>query len=313
MKIAGSPTLVPQRHRNSADHAAVLDGIDFNKFKPTKHFTQDNADILGRLASGSYSDPADQQAHLPAGTKFTFLDSKNNASLGIPAPDSGTQVTLIETKKALLVAARGTSPPWSGENSDDSEWKDFETDMVAVPVTNYDGSGKVHKGFKDGADGIWDQLKPHLETALKTHKAIHMSGHSLGGAIALLLADRMVFETGAIPDSVIRMGAPDTGWKEQAKHLEEVGIAGRTYNFKNCTDPVPGILKGSVEAGKEIYFNRHGLADISGGDHKLDKTLGAGGDVFHGHPDPTHRHACLGYNVLISSRDNTAVLKQVEN
>lgn len=313
MKISGSPTLTPTRRRGSAEHAKVLDGIDFNKFKPSKHFCQDNADILARLASGSYCDPADQQAHLPSSVRFTFLDSKNNESLGIPVADSGTQVTLIETPKALMVAARGTTPPWNQENSDGSEWKDFETDMVAVPVDNYDGSGKVHKGFKDGADGIWHQLAPHLEAARQAHKTIHMSGHSLGGAIALLLADRMVFETGAIPHTVVRMGAPDTGWKEQAKHLEGVGIAARTYNFKNCTDPVPGILKGSVEAGKEIYFDRHGLADISGQDHKMDKALGAGGDVFQGKPDPTHRHACLAYNALIPRADNTAVLRQVEN
>ena len=285
MKIAALPNL-PQRNRNSAEHAAVLDGIDFNKFKPAKHFSQDNADILGRLASGSYSDPEDQQAHFPASVKFTFLDSKNNASLGIPVADSGTQVTLIETKKALLVAARGTSPPWSGENSDDSEWKDFETDMVAVPGTNYDHTGKVHKGFKDGADGIWDQLKPHLQSALKTHKAIHMSGHSLGGAIALLLADRMVFETGAIPESVIRLGAPDTGWAEQARHLEDVGIAQRCYDFKNCTDPVPGILKGSVEAGKEIYFNRHGIADIRAATTSWTRPLGPAGTCTTATPTP---------------------------
>lgn len=311
MKISGAPT--PLRNRNSAEHAKVLDGINFNKFSPSKHFTQDNADILGRLASGSYCDPEDQAAHLPSSVRFTFLDSKNNASLGIPVADSGTQVTLIETKKALMVAARGTTPPWSQENSDDSEWKDFETDMVAVPVTNYDHSGKVHKGFKDGADGIWDQLKPHLQSAIAAHKAIHIAGHSLGGAIALLLADRMVFETGELPQSVIRLGGPDTGWKEQAKHLEDVGIAQRCYDFKNCTDPVPNILKGSVEAGKEIYFNRNGEADISGQSHALDKTLGAGQDVYHGHPDPTHRHHCLAYNALISDAKNSAVLHQVEN
>ena len=39
--------------------------------------------------------------------KFEFLDSKNNAARGVCAPDTGTQVSLIETDDALIVASGG--------------------------------------------------------------------------------------------------------------------------------------------------------------------------------------------------------------
>ena len=302
--------------RGSAENAKVLDEVDFADFRPGRTYDQKNATLLATLSCASYSYPEDQWEHLsmqPAVHSFAFLDSKNNADLGIPAPDSGTQVSLVQLKGALLVAARGSSPPWSDENSDESNWADFQNDMVAVPVNNYDGSGKVHKGFKDAADGIWDQLKPQLQAALAAHLSIHMGGHSLGGAVALMLADRMEHELHAVPQTIVRVGAPDIGWKEEKAHLESVGVAQRCYDYKNCTDPCPNILSGSVEAGREIYLDRNGVADISGSSHKKDKALGAAQDSAAGHPDPTYRHHIRGYLAPMGDAANHPILKPLEH
>ncbi len=314
----GSTVFASQPHDSNAEsaaNAAILDEVNFSKFKPTKGFSQDNAVLLAALATASYSYPEHQKACLDhqAGVKsFVFLDSKNNEGAGAQKPDTDTQVSLVDTGRALLVAARGTTPPWDHDDGQDSEWNDFQTDITAVPVWNYDKSGKVHKGFKDAADGIWDQLKPYLMTAISSHKAIYLSGHSLGAAIALQLADRMVVELHSKPSSVIRMGGPDVGWEDEQKHLEKVGLTERTFNFINCTDPVPGTLPNGVPAGIEVYLDRHGKADISGKSHALDKTLGAADNIYHGHTDITHHHHPQYYNQHIAARENAATFKQLE-
>lgn len=300
----------------SIANASILDTVQFAKFQPSKQFSQVNASILGAVATASYSKSDHQKMFLnkqSAVKDFEFLDSADNQALGIPVPDTDTQVSLVQTKNALLVAARGTTPPWESENSNDQEWGDFESDFVAVPVPNYDGSGKIHKGFKDAADGIWDQLKPHLQSAIATHKAIHFSGHSLGAAVALLLADRMAIELHQLPATVTRYGGPDVGWEDQKTHLETIGLASRTYNLENCTDPVPGLLPQGVEAGHDVYFDRHGICDIDEHDHSWDKTVGAAQDVYHGHPDPTHRHHPEAYMKAISLPENISTFKRLEN
>ena len=255
---------IPQ---DSESTAAVVDRIDLGKFQPRKTFTPNNAATLASLATMAYSTPQDQKKHLarqPAVESFHFLDSKDNAKLGIEAPDTGTQVSLVETRNSLLVAARGTSPPWLSNmgSENDAEWQDYVVDLAAAPTFNYNGSALVHGGFKEAADGIWGQLKPYLEAARASHKTIHMCGHSLGAAIALQLSDRMTEEMGLLPRSVVRTGGPDIGWGDEKKHLEHNGLAARTVNFINNADPVPLVLPGGQSAGTDIYFDRHGVAQL---------------------------------------------------
>ena len=170
---------------SSEQTAATLDRVDLGKFQAHKTFTPGNAASMAALATLAYSAPADQKRHLarqPAIESIHLLDSKNNRKLGIEAPDTGTQLTVVETCDALLVAARGTTPPWIANVGKDTElqWQDYVDDIDTVPVRNYDSSADVHAGFKDAADGIWGQVSPLLQQAAAAHKAIHISGHSLG-------------------------------------------------------------------------------------------------------------------------------------
>ena len=303
---------------DSESTAKEIDRIDLGKFHHTKVFTPTNAAAMAALATMAYSTPKDQKAHLdkqPAVEAFHFLDSKNNAHLGIDAPDIGTQVSVVETDKAVLIAARGTSPPWLSNmgSENDVQWQDYMADLYAVPVSNYDDSAQVHAGFKEAADGIWTQLKPYLEMARAANKQVHMAGHSLGAAVALQLADRMHDELGILPRSVTRTGGPDIGWDDQKKHLEEIGLAARTVNFVNNADPVPMVLPLGETAGARVYFDRHGQANLEQGSHCLDRIVGTAVGLARRQPNPLYDHVPVFYNDRILDEKNTKVLKQLQS
>lgn len=303
---------------DSPTTAKALDQVDLGSFQPDKVFTRNNAACLAALATVSYSTPEDQAAHLKqqsAVKSFHVLSSANNAKLGIASPDKGANVTVVETDGALFVAARGTAPPWLGNHGQENEWswKDLAADLNTIPVKNYDGSALVHQGFKDQADSIWAQLKPLLQSALASHKAIHMTGHSLGAAVAMQLADRLHHETGVLPQSLLRMGGPDVGWKDEKRHLDQIGLSDRTVNIHNSGDPIPLALPGGETAGHELYFDRRGRADIGGGRHLIDRARVQLDDFLSGHGAiPLYRHFPQFYNYGLAEERNARVLAQLE-
>lgn len=301
---------------DSQSTSAKLDTVDIAEFSPRKVITPANGAVMAALATAAYAEPKDQKKKLKrqkAVESMAFLDSKNNAKLGIKAPDTGTQLTLVETKNALLIAARGTTPPFfAGEKADNSaQWQDYVNDLNTVPVSNYDGTALVHQGFKASADGIWDQLKPHLMAARAARKAIHMAGHSLGAAVALMLADRMQHELDGRPQSVIRTGGPDIGWQASKAHLEEVGIAARTVNFVNQADPVAYVLPKGETAGTTVYFNSAGEAQVDSGANLLDRAWGTVKTLSQGRLGLIHHHVPSEYNDLIESPQNQKTLAEL--
>jgi hypothetical protein len=302
---------------DSESTAKVIDRVDLSQFHPHKIYTPNNAATMAALATMAYSTPKDQKAHLDrqaAVEDFHFLDSKNNEQLGIDFPDTGTQVSVVETSQAVLIAARGTSPPWLSNmgSENDVQWQDYLADLNAVPTPNYDGSAPVHAGFKEAADGIWTQLKPYLEMARAAHKPVHFAGHSLGAAVALQLADRMHNELGILPLSVTRTGGPDIGWDDEKKHLEEIGLAARTVNFVNNSDPIPMVLPLGETAGARVYFDRHGQARLEPGSHCLDRIVGTVAGLARCHPSPLYEHVPVFYNDRILDPKNSAVLQELQ-
>lgn len=303
---------------DSRTTAEVLDQVDLSQFEATKTFSQNNAVDLAALSTLAYSAPEDQAIHLrqQKGVQFfSQLSSANNARLGIPEADKGANLTLVECKGALIVAARGTAPPWLNNLGRENgwSWKDLSADLNAMPVLNYARDAYVHQGFKDQADSIWAQLKGHLKTALAAHKAIHLTGHSLGAAVALQLADRMHYEMGILPQCVLRLGGPDIGWVDERAHLERIGLAERTFNVHNCGDPIPLVLPGGKAAGQEIYLDRKGDVDLDGGAHVLDRTLGHLQDMRTGHiAIPLYRHFPQFYLAGLSDPANARTLSRLE-
>lgn len=110
---------------------------------------------------------------------------------------------------------------------------------AAISLVDWPGGGKVHEGFSAALDAVWPEVRQRQE-ALPTGKKLWFCGHSLGGALALLGAERLRRDTGRIADGVFTFGMPKLA---NAAFMEEIDrhFTGRTFFFLNQGDPVPWL------------------------------------------------------------------------
>jgi len=107
----------------------------------------------------------------------------------------GSQAAVVEPLDAgsnpfVVIAFRGTDTLL--------DWLDFNVDLAPV---RWEAGGKVHRGFKEAFDAVWNRLEP----ARRPGVPLIFTGHSLGGALATLAASRQA------PTSTYTFGSPRVG------------------------------------------------------------------------------------------------------
>lgn len=91
--------------------------------------------------------------------------------------------------------------------------------------------GHVHSGFWFGASYVV------LDVALAVHgRRFHLTGHSLGGALALLVG-AMLTARGVKPASIVTFGAPRVGYFDFVKALDGLDIT----LYRKGNDVVPSV------------------------------------------------------------------------
>lgn len=135
-----------------------------------------------------------------------------------------------------LLAFRGTKTP-----------HDFMTDLACTPVrfdwifSKAPALGEIHAGFghalSDGLARIFQALTPRDQT-----KPLIITGHSLGGAFAVLAATCLAtMDTGIRPASAIyTFGQPRVGLHNFCGSFERL-LSGKLVRFVNQLDLVPRI------------------------------------------------------------------------
>ena len=89
----------------------------------------------------------------------------------------GAQAYRFESKTDVVVACRGTEP---------TEFNDLKADLKAFPVKSETVS-RVHRGFKAEVDELWPEVSVDI---INVKKALWFCGHSLGAAMATIMASR---------------------------------------------------------------------------------------------------------------------------
>jgi hypothetical protein len=125
----------------------------------------------------------------------------NNIRQKFPRTTRVTTVKSIDTlyfletdqkQKTQTITIRGT-------NDKANTWQDIE---IALVKNNYLGIN-LHRGFQNDTKVIHANIKPHL----KRDYSMRITGHSLGGAIAIILADYLV-KDGYKVERVVTFGQP---------------------------------------------------------------------------------------------------------
>ena len=138
----------------------------------------------------------------------------------------GAQAYLFSNDTDVIITCRGTQP---------GEMNDIMADLEVFKSDSVTGT-KIHQGFKEEVDKIYDVVLVKIER-LTGHK-IWVTGHSLGGAMATILAQRLEFAGGHDVDTLYTFGSPRAGgpkfraWCD--KHLKH-------QRFVNNNDVVPCV------------------------------------------------------------------------
>jgi len=109
---------------------------------------------------------------------------------------------------------------------------------------NADGT---HEGFKAGVDAVWDTISAILSENSLTANNLLITGHSLGGALAVVAAHRLAETRVVALDRILGIytfGMPRTGDETFVQSYRRVGgggLADRTYRFIHGVDLVPQI------------------------------------------------------------------------
>lgn len=108
--------------------------------------------------------------------------------------------------------------------------------------------GRLHAGFADGYTDIHDSIVSRL--CRFSAKRIWLTGHSLGGALAVVGANRLE-EAGFDVAGVVTFGQPMVAMPDLARVLAR-RFRGRYVAFVNGSDPVPRAVLPYVHFGRCI-------------------------------------------------------------
>lgn len=148
--------------------------------------------------------------------------------------------------KLAVVAFRGTD-------------KDDPTDLlddVDAPLVDWNGKSKVFDGWKDA---LWEVKDPLLAALQPVNYKFLITGHSLGAAMATLLASLRA------PSALYTIGSPRTGNQDFVDSLRAVP----GYRYVDCCDAVtelPPAALGYAHLERLLYIDRNRSVTENPGD-----------------------------------------------
>lgn len=163
----------------------------------------------------------------------------------IHAPSDAAGYGALHEDGTALLALRGTQA---------DHMLDLMTDASVLLVKWKLVAGRVHAGFRQSAHGLWPKIAIWLKGAAKHRTSLLICGHSLGAAIATLLA----IPTKA--QQLITIGSPRVGDEQFCSSLLEAPGLSIT-RIVDCCDGVtrvPPEALGYNHAGSPLYIDRLG-------------------------------------------------------
>jgi triacylglycerol lipase len=246
-----------------------------------------NAIALVRASKLSYEEPGliettalrEWEYH-----RFQFVDA------------GGTQVFLAANDDCVLVCFRGT------EVSQIEDWiTDTRMELVAGPM-----NGMVHAGFYDALSKVWQVVDESLRRLDPLgNKAIFLTGHSLGAALATLAAARW-HDIGRHVNAIYTFGQPRTGDHAFARNFN-FAFMPTTYRVVNQNDLVTRIPPRSfgyshLGTFKYLTSDRQLVSDIQWWQRFLDGWKVAMENVLHWAQDGVEDHRVCQYRSLLESQ-----------
>jgi triacylglycerol lipase len=155
---------------------------------------------------------------------------------------------LLAYADCIIVAFRGT---------DAGELADWKTNLNHSPTAV--AFGLVHSGYLAAVELMWPRLTASLARMREGEQSLLLTGHSMGGALAVVAAAKFASE-GSIPIAgLYTFGQPalaDPAFEaELARRVDS-----RYFRFVNSIDMVPGLAVDPAfrHGGQQLFIDRGG-------------------------------------------------------
>jgi hypothetical protein len=221
-----------------------------------------------QLFTDAYGDPRNAAA-LAAACQIAYYPADRGAEvfkaeLGMDAKlisVDNTQAYVAANDEHLLVAFRGSETPNSVDGLKD--WLLTNAyNLLIQPTgplsTEFLAAGvgcRWHQGFVGAITEVWDQLYAEVDARMKEKDRVFwITGHSLGGALALLAAWLFTRKT-LVPHQVVTFGAPMVGNQPVADAFARE-LGGKVFRYVNSPDPVPLLPMVSLAANEFIHCEK---------------------------------------------------------
>lgn len=141
--------------------------------------------------------------------------------------NGSNDLIVLRRRDLVLVAFRGTDAP-----------DDFRTNFNVL----YRKSplGFVHRGFMNAVNALWEDLARVVRDFRDYDQRVWFTGHSLGGALAVLASIKAQFESGIPVAGLYTFGQPPIGTTGFCMAFEE-RCPYSLYRFINHTDAVSDV------------------------------------------------------------------------
>ena len=195
-----------------------------------------NAQFLAKASDIAYCPPADAAPLFrdQLGMEAQFLSAGN------------TQAYVLTNDDHIVAAFRGTEAPTSVDGLKDWLLTDA-LNLLIVPEgrmgTDFAAAGvgaKFHQGFINAIVDIWDGVSQAVDAEMKKkERPLWITGHSLGGALALLAAWLFNRKFVAV-HQVYTFGAPMVGNLDAIAAIDRA-FPGKIFRYVNGPDPIPQL------------------------------------------------------------------------
>ncbi|MFE5921546.1 lipase family protein [Streptomyces sp. NPDC056468] len=185
---------------------------------------------LARASDLAYKDEATIERQL---REWGFDRVRHHRSTFTPPfPLQDTQAYTATNEHMIITAFRGTEP---------ADIRDWLTDATTPPRPGPAGTGHVHHGFAEALDSVFPKVKETLAEFHDNGQTLWFTGHSLGGALAMLAGCRLYMEDPELlADGVYTYGQPRTCDRLLATSCNKA-FKNRLFRFVNNNDIVPQL------------------------------------------------------------------------
>ncbi|MFE1786820.1 lipase family protein [Streptomyces sp. NPDC059525] len=203
-----------------------------------------------------------------------------------PFPLEDTQAYTVASDKMIITGFRGTEP---------AQIRDWLSDATTPPYPGPGNTGYIHYGFGRALDSVFPAVKEAVADFRDNDQSVWFTGHSLGGALAMLAGCRMYLEEPRLQaDGIYTYGQPRTCDRLLAASCNK-GFKDRLHRYVNNNDIVPQLPPEPAYTHVETlhYIDASGRVRASMpllgalGDHMKGATadlLAPAGDALRDHP-----------------------------